>query len=105
MDDEPEWSTLAQVRGFLAVDTETPVQRAALERFVDDLHALREAGGGEIRLGYRDLTDQDWSQSRKKYFRPRTLTPGLVVAPRPGSRPRSVAKRHTGDVWTAALAS
>jgi ribosomal protein L11 methyltransferase len=78
--DESDWPGLAQVKGFLAVGAETPAQRAALERFVDGLRALGGAGG-EVRLDYRDLADQDWGQNWKKHFKPRALTPGLVVAP------------------------
>jgi ribosomal protein L11 methyltransferase len=78
--DESAWPGLAQVTGFLAVGAETPAQRAALERFVDGLRAIAGAGG-DVRLDYRDLADQDWGQNWKKHFKPRALTPGLVVAP------------------------
>jgi ribosomal protein L11 methyltransferase len=79
MSDESDWPGLAQVRGFMTVGAETPAQRAALERFVDGLRAL--GSGGQVRLDYRDLADQDWGQNWKKHFKPRALTPGLVVAP------------------------
>jgi ribosomal protein L11 methyltransferase len=86
--DESDWPGLAQVRGFMTAGADTPAQRAALERFVEGLRAMGGEGGqddgeggGVVRLDYRDLADQDWGQNWKKHFKPRALTPGLVVAP------------------------
>jgi len=66
------------VSGYLPVDDRIEFLRSALET---DLSGLERDNGIILKVTYRNVEEEDWSESWKRYFSPTKITDRIIVKP------------------------